>query len=417
MMLSIENPDLCREILRFPGGIHCVRLSGESTPRIVLKLPVSFLLPAKVNQAFKVYVVPVEVSGKATLGLMCAFFDDADSPLVSWRLLDDSDETLDLMHALTRRDVLVHLFDEQNREFLGYLAKIDVPLMAKVRLEHASFIEVTHENSRAAHQQAMQWFGLRNEADDADAIQVKFVEPLFPEDFVIIDACPDLYQFHGEKGYGHTSLEREEPGTYQEIDIILLLQRVFKPEQIYHGPKRHYDNEEIADVIVLTDDTCLIVQAKDSPNTEKTLNRTLERKRLTSGHMLNGALTQLSGAVKYVDRTRPLRMLIDGKEMKIDIGNRNVLSLAVVRELFVDMYAEYSQAIFGFFDDINLPCIALDYGELHEYTTFCRDEASFLGAYFQVFDKARELGSFPRLRFGVRDVEELWRRQDHDALR
>jgi len=84
----------------------------------------------------------------------------------------------------------------------------------------------------------------------------------------------------------------------------------------------------------------------------------------------------------------------------------------VVRELFVDMYDKYSEALFNFFDEINLPCIALDYGELHEYTTFCRDEASFLGAYFQVFDKARELDSFPRLRFGVRDVEELWRRED-----
>jgi len=412
MMISMENPELCRKILQYPGGIHCVRLSGESTPRIILKLPVSFLLPAKINQGFKIYVVPVEVSGKASLGLMCAFFDDADSPLVSWRLLDDSDETLDLMYALTKRDVMVHLFDEQNREFLGYRAQIEVPLMAKVRLEHASFIEITHESSHVAHEQAIGWFGLRIEADDADAIQIKFVEPLFPEDLVIIDARQDLYQFHGDKGYGHTALERMEPGTYQEIDIILLLQRIFKPEQIYHGPKRHYDKEEIADVIVLTDNTCLIVQAKDSPNTKQTLNRTLERKRLTSAHMLNGALTQLKGAVNYIDRTRPLRMLVDGHEIEIDIGNRSVLSLAVVRELFVDMYDKYSEALFNFFDEINLPCIALDYGELHEYTTFCRDEASFLGAYFQVFDKARELDSFPRLRFGVRDVEELWRRED-----
>lgn len=412
MMLSIELPELCREILQFPAGIHCVHLYGETTPRIILKLPVSYLLTAKVNQGFKVYAVPVEVFGNATLGLMCAFFDDADSPLVSWRLLDRSDETKELVDALVGNDVWVHLFDEQNREFLGYRAQIEVPLMAKVRLEHLSFIDITHSSTHAAHERAMHWFGLRKEEDDADAIQVKLVEPLFPEDFVIIDARPDLYQFHGDKGYGHTSLERAEPGTYQEIDIIVLLQRVFKSEQIYHGPKRHYDKEEIADVIVITDATCLIVQAKDSPNTEQTINRTLKRKKLTSAHMLKDALKQLSGAVKYVDRTRPLRMLIDGEEVEIDIGNRNVLSLAVVRELFVDMYDEYSQALFGFFNDIKLPCIALDYGELHEYTTFCRDEASFLGAYFQVFDKARELGSFPRLRFGVRDVEELWRRQD-----
>jgi len=406
-MLSIQEPGLCKEILRYPSGIHCVRLSGESTQRIILKLPVSYLLPAKVSLGFKVYVVPVEVGGRSTLGLMCAFADDADCPLVSWRLLDRSDDALNLAYALTKRDVLVHLFDEHGREFLGYRAQVEIPLLAKVRLEHAGFIEITHESLHAAHEQAMHWFGLRKEEDDADAIQISFLEPLFPEDVVIIDARPDLYQFNGAKGLGHTSLERAEPGPYQEIDIILLLQRIFDPQQIYHGPKRCHDGEEIADVIVITDTTCLIVQAKDSPNTEQTLGRTLKRKKLVSEHMLNSALRQLKGAVNYIDRTRPLRMLIDGKEIVIDIGNRNVISLALVRELFVDMYDEYSRALFDFFNVIDLPCIALDYGELHQYTTFCEDEASFLGAYFQVFEQARELNSFPRLRFGLRDAEVL----------
>ena len=411
MMLSIEHPELCETILQYPGGIHCVRLSGETVSRIILKLPVSFLLPAKLRQGLKVYVVPLSVGGQATAGLMCAFFDDADSPLVSWRLLDDSEQTLDLTYALTKQDVLVHLFDEQGREYLGYRASIDTPLMARIRLEHASFIDMTHDSVNEAHEQAMFWFSIRSQEDDGDAIRISFVEPLFPEDLVLIDARPDLYQFRGSKGIGFTSLERPEPGLYQEIDIVLLLQRVFSPDQIFHGPKRHYDGEEIADVIVITDATCLIIQAKDSPNTEQTLNRTLDRKQRASAHMLRAALKQLKGAVNYIDRTRPLRMRVDGREFTVDIGDRNVISLAVVRELFVDMYAEYSEALFGFFDDIQLPCIGIDYGELHQYTTFCRDEAGFLDAYFQVFDAAREIGSFPRLRFGLRDVEELRRLQ------
>lgn len=80
MMLSIEQPELCREILRFPGGIHCVRLTGDSAPRLILKLPVSYLLPAKLNRGFKIYAIPVEVSSEATVGLMCAFFDDVYRP-------------------------------------------------------------------------------------------------------------------------------------------------------------------------------------------------------------------------------------------------------------------------------------------------------------------------------------------------
>jgi hypothetical protein len=410
-MLSIEKPELCRKILQFPGGIHCIRLNGESMPRIILKLPASYMLPAKTNRGFKIYAVPVDVFGSASVGLMCAFFDDDDCPLVCWRLLDSSDETLDLLHALSKQEVLVHLFDDHSRELLGYRAEIDVPLMARVRLEHVGYPDFTHEGVHTAHEKATAWFGLRNAQDDAEAIVIRFTEPLFPEDLVVFNMRRDLNKFHGSKGYGFTALERAEPGPFQEADIINLLHRVFRPDQIYHAPKRHYDKEEIADVVVITDTTYLLVQAKDSPNTEQTLNRTLERKKLASMHMLKGALKQLSGAVNYVDRTRPLRMLVDDQEVSIDIGNRNVLSLAVVRELFVDMYDEYSAELFKFLDQIGLPCIALDYEELHQYTSFCGDEERFLSAYFQVFDNARALGKFPRLRFGLNDVQAFLRDQ------
>jgi hypothetical protein len=410
-MLSIDKPDLCREMLQFPVGIHCIRPSGESMPRIILKLPASYLLPAKTNRGFKIYAVPVDVSGSASVGLMCAFFDDNDCPMVCWRLLDSSDETLDLLHALSKREVLVHLFDDHNRELLGYRAEIDVPLIAKVRLEHVGYPDLTHESVHAAHENATAWFGLRNAQDDAEAIAVRFTEALFPEDLVVLDMHPKLIRFHGSKGYGFTALERAEPGPFQEADIIKLLHRVFRSDQIYHAPKRHYDKEEIADVVVITDTTCLLVQAKDSPNTEQTLNRTLKRKRLASVHMLKDALKQLSGAVNYINRTRPLRFLVDDREVSIDIGSRNVLLLAVARELFFDMYDDYSAELFKFLDHVGLPCIALDYGELHQYTSFCADESRFLGAYFQVFDNARALGEFPRLRFGLNDVQALWRDQ------
>jgi len=415
MMLSMLAPAAVKDVLRFPGGIHCVRLSGESIPRIILKLPTNFLLSIKVNQGFKIYAVPVEVSGSASVGLLCAFFDDADSPLTCWRLLDPSDDTLDLLHALSKREVLVHIFDEQNRELLGYSAEVDVPLVSKVRLEHAGFPDFDQKSFHVAHEQAVAWVGLRSAQDDADAIQVHFTESLFPEDLMVMDMRHDQYTFHGSKGFGFTSLKRENAGLYQEMDIINLLLRVFRPDQIYHAPKRFYDKEEIADVVVITDSTCLIVQAKDSPNTEQTQNRTLQRKKRASVHMLKGAVTQISGAVKYIVRNRPFRMLVDDQEISIDLGDRQILSLAVVREMFIDTYTEYSQELFSLFDDINFPCIAVDYAELHNYTSYCGDESRFLGAYFQVFDFARANGSFPRLRFGVEDAAMLMREQGVDG--
>jgi hypothetical protein len=240
-MLSIQHPELCRRILDFPGGIHCIRLPGESMPRVILKLPVSYLLPAKVNRGFKIYVAPVEMSGEATACLLCAFFDDADCPLTCWRPFTNDEPSLVLLHALTKYEVLVHMFDDQNRELLGYQAEVETPLIAKIRLEHLKYPESSHANLISAHEQANLWFSYRDEKDDSEAISIKFGEPLFAEDIVVSDLRPDSYQFHGGRGYGVTSLERSEPGAYQELDIIVLLQRVFRPDQIYHAPKRHYD--------------------------------------------------------------------------------------------------------------------------------------------------------------------------------
>jgi len=69
-----------------------------------------------------------------------------------------------------------------------------------------------------------------------------------------------------------------------------------------------------------------------------------------------------------------------------------------------DDYPEYSKELFDLFGRINLPCIALDYPELHTYTAYCEDAEEFIRAYFEVFDFALENGQFPRLRFGMRDL-------------
>jgi hypothetical protein len=312
-----------------------------------------------------------------------------------------------LVYALSRPEVYVHIFDQHNREFLGYRAQLDIPLMARVRLEHAAFVEPDHGQAHAAQEIGETWLSMRSNEDDREAIRVFFGEALFAEDLPIPD--PDTpHDFRGDPGPGFTILEREQPGPFQEIDIIRSLRRVYAADQIFHGPRRIYDGEEIADIVVITDHACLIVQAKDSPNTASTVNRTLVRKRAKSVSMVTEAVGQARGAINYLRRYRPFTMLVDGETVTVDLAGRHIVSLVVVRELFRDAYADYSRVLFDFLDDVGLPCIALDITELHKFTTFCPNEAAFLGAYFEVFDKAQELGQFPRLRFGLRDVEAVW---------
>lgn len=403
-MFTVLHPEIAQEVLRYAKGIRGFQMQGEPMPFLIAKMPHQYLLTAKSNRGFKVYVVPLDVSGMVTIGLMTAFFDDPDNPLSLWTPLANDPASKELVAVLLAGKLKVHLFDEHNRELLGYSATAVTPLKAKVLLEHAQYHGLSHEAAHELSEGAQNWFSTRTPKEDAEAISIEFDEPLFSEEMVIMDMRFDSYKFHGSKGFSHTSLVKTEPGQFQEIDIILLLQRIFRPDQIYYAPKRIYDKEEIADVVIITDDVCLIVQAKDSPNTEKMLQNSLDRKRLKAQKQLKDGAAQVSGAIGYLDRVQPFRMLIDNQEIEFNLGKRQILSLIVVRELFQDDYAEYSKELFDLYGRINLPCIVLDYPELHTYTSFCEDADEFIRAYFEVFDFALANGQFPRLRFGMRDM-------------
>ena len=403
-MFSVFHPEIAQEALRYPAGIQGFRIRGEPTPFFIVKMLHQYLLTAKMNKGFKVYVVPLNVSGIVTVGLITAFFEDPESPLTVWTPLANEPASKELVAALLSGELKVHLFDEHNRELLGYAASVDIPLKAKVLLAYAKLYDLSHQTAHELSDAAEAWFSTRTPQEDAEAISIRFDEPLFPEEMEIMDMHHHRYSFHGSKGFSQMSLVKTEPGQFQEIDVILLLQRIFHPHQIFHAPKRVYDREEIADVIVITDELCLIIQAKDSPNTEKMLQNSLERKHLKALKQLKEGMRQASGAIGYLDRIRPFRMLIDDRVIELDLGNRQILSLIVVRELFQDSYADYSRLLFDLFKQIDLPCIALDYAELHRYTSYCEGADEFINAYFQVFDFARENGQFPRLRFGVKDL-------------
>ena len=397
-------PKLAQDVLRMPGGIRGFHIQGEPVRFFIVKMLHQYLLTAKMNKGFKVYAVPLNVSGVVTVGLITAFFDDPDNPLTIWTPLADESASREIMAALLSSNLRVYLFDEHNREFLGYSATVEVPQKARALLEHAKLQALSHQTAHEYGAAAAAWFGKRTRLEDAEAISINFDEPLYPESVDIMDMSHHRYAFRGSKGFGHTTLVKTEPGQFQEIDIILLLQRIFSPSQIYHAPKRIYDKEEIGDVIVVTDDACIIIQAKDSPNTEKMLQNSLDRKRRKALKQLKEGICQAAGSIGYLERIRPLKMLIDGGEIEIDLGRRQILSLIVVRELFDGGYEEYSQLLLGLFDKIRLPCIALDYAELHRYTSYCGDVDEFVWAYFEVFDFALENGQFPRLRFGMNDL-------------
>jgi len=106
----------------------------------------------------------------------------------------------------------------------------------------------------------------------------------------------------------------------------------------------------------------------------------------------------MKGALRYINSSSPIRMVIDSKEYEIEIGERQLRTLVIVKELFNDEYSIYSPIILSLVQSSNIPCIALDYPELNIYTSNLADEFSFFEAYDRVSDYGIQNGTFPRLR-------------------
>lgn len=404
-MLTITHPELIAEAIDFPAGLRALRIGGAPRPILLVKGTKEMLLTAQVNRGFKMYVVPSTVDGSATFGLITAFFDDGDEPLILRTPMFDEFETRFLRSVLLRPELDIHLFDELGREFLSYRATVSMPLETRLLFEMANLLPFSYAGARAVDDHMQLWFGVRTPTEDANAISANFAEPLFPEDIFISDMRPAQHAYHGNPGHSHTSLVRVEPGAYQERDIVALLCRVFRLDQIFLAPLRVTDREEIADVMVVTDSHLLLVQAKDSPNTENTLRQTMARKRAHSSQKLKAALGQVRGAVKYVRSQSPLGFFIGDDKHELPVDHLNVATLVILKELFNDSFGEYSEQILSLVHDLNVPCIALDYAELSMYTAHLPSEDLFFEAYYRVINTGIDGGQLPRLRLGMIEPE------------
>ena len=397
-MLSLKHPQIINFVNQLTLGLYPLRIREDSKVKLIVKAPKEILLTAKLNKEFKIYVVSILIGDEPTIYLISAFFDNANEPLyISTPLFKEFSQ--DYLEILLGQSVDIHFFDEHNYELLGYEASLKLPDKTRALIAKSRFIPFSQTSNVYILNHELSWFGGRNSEDDLNAITVSLTTPLFPDDFVIVDAREFEYDVTGKPKIHHTALEREEPGSYQEREIEKLLKRIFPASNIYLNPLKINDREEIADILVVGYDHILIVQAKDSPNIEKIISNTVTRKRATAKKHLDKALQQVMGAVKYVTSVSgKVNFFVRDREISVNTINPNIRTLVVMKELFLDDYKSYTDEILRVCNKVNTPCIPLEYIELHQHTMNISNEKEFFDAYDKIFLIGMTDGAFPRLR-------------------
>lgn len=397
-MFSLMHPEILGHLGGLQYGFQPVRLpSGERV--LIIKATKEAILTAKLQQGFKVYAVPDGRDDKR-LGLVSAFFDDADEPITLTTPLFAQDDLLaDLIAVFKQESFELYFFDEHDRELIG--VRVTDPAVAQWAEAFSSceFRVLDMAEVPDVLSAISDWFSRRDEADDDAALAITFSEPLYPDDFVIIDAREEGFDFIAAGSKPLSSLVREDPGPFQERDIVKLMSRLFPPEHILLNPFRTDANTEFADVVVAHEDVVLIIQAKDSPNTPETLGRTLDRKRKAIESHLDKAVKQLRGAFSHMDSDDTLILRTPDAEAEIPLEDRYIIGLVVLREMFDDQFKDYSAPVLRLMLDAERPCLVLDYAALHILTCSLGSWEALVGALDNMVTFGLEHGEFPRPRF------------------
>lgn len=396
--LTIMRPQLLAQVAKLSGGLGVLSpaMSGLDGTVLVIKASKETILAAKVEREFKIYLAPVDVRGQSCMALVTAFFDDPDEPLTITSALVTGErlpeELAKLPDAFT-----VCFFDEHNREVFACSAEAE---LSDFRNTLQSCVKAARSEGHYLKQRAEHWFARRTVEDDLKAFSVKLRDSLTPGGLVHYNLREDVHSYWGSPGFSSTTLQRPEPGAQQELDIIMLLQRVYSPCQIIHSPTKVSDNEELSDIAVAGAHYTLLIQAKDSPNTEQTLKTSLDRKQRKSVRQLKGGLSQLGGAVSSLQRTGGLKLKIAGNEaLDIDLTEKPVIGVVIVKELFPTQCDEYTKLAFDTMAKYQVPVVFFDYPEFERITRHCASETKLLAAFEQILETAFETGRYPRLSF------------------
>ncbi len=111
-----------------------------------------------------------------------------------------------------------------------------------------------------------------------------------------------------------------------------------------------------------------LVQAKNSPNNEAMLRRSLNRKRSAIRKHIKKGSDQLYGALSYVREREELEFYTTSGIHRQVISKRSFFGLIIVREMFDDDHLFCSKSVLNVARKLNTPCVLLDYSAIHAMT-------------------------------------------------
>ncbi|VVN23890.1 hypothetical protein [Pseudomonas fluorescens] len=396
-MLSLKHPELNQILSSLPVGLLTAR-TDENKLILILKLSKEMILAAKITRGFRISFVPYSVNEKNHHALLVLFPDNFEEPLSLVHSFYENLKSRELLELFSQDTFQSYFFDEHNRELLAcnsFLPNLEQFRNLATELNPGQ--ESDHPTSMT-FEEVNEWYSDAPDNNASNTFEVTFSSDVYPAITHFIDSTQAFSPMPGDLSFVHYSLERTEPGDQQELDILLLLKKIIPDADFYLNPVRTDTKKEFVDVLAANDSHVLFVQAKDSPNTESLLRTSIPRKASKTLAHLKKAVEQMKGAFNHHKKNPVLKFSGEQKECVVDVGEREVLGLIVVKELFAEDAEKYWEAIESIFAITGMRCLIVDYTELHLYSNETNADSFFPTLEF-LHTNMMEKKQFIRARF------------------
>lgn len=172
-MFSIQYPSILSHLGLLAYGLQPVELKAEGRFTLLIKATKEAILTARLNQQIKIYLAPDGGDTNRGLGLITAFFDDHDEPIVLFSPLWAGDALLtDLVTVLGQTSFDLYFFDEHDREMMGVRAHVQDAVRFRATLNSTRFMTCGANEVKEVLQAMVNWFGRRTADDDGRAFAI-----------------------------------------------------------------------------------------------------------------------------------------------------------------------------------------------------------------------------------------------------
>jgi hypothetical protein len=391
-MFSLQFPELTAKLAEAGPGLWPFKRLDTGEYMLAIKGSGDLPLAAKLRGKFKIHFYDLSVSERHALGIITAFYDQANAPLIIRTVCGDP-LNAEIVSAISSPSLAIAFFDMHNSELFSGIWKLtpmgDIPSFVKLPVEFEPHEAALLDFYVEIHKR------FSNPLDDGFVIEAELIKSEHREDLTVMHVTEE--EVFSRRGEGHgiyvSQLDiTEKPGDFHEAEIARALARIYSPSRVFVGPATD-KTPEFCDVLAVGTIEAICIQAKSTlRDFVRATESDIRRKARATKHFKK-ASRQVWGAERAFYHLGE-KVLFNSQPIGISATSTLLMHIIVIFEKHSELLEAWSPIVRALRDK-GVFVVVLDTAEFQNMVNTYRTQEEFGRALFAIeenFDRDGGIG-------------------------